>query len=131
MINKKSQAWFFLEQTVSTGSIVTLPEEEARHAAGARRLEQGSSLTLFNGDGLVSDASVISLSRATLGCVVVVVAEDDVGVGLIGWRGGGVPWASGAPSTTEGSVKKRLPTSPSVTNATTEMIRLLTFKPLA
>ena len=63
MINKKSQAWFFLEQTVSTGSIVTFPEEEARHAAGARRLEQGSSLTLFNGDGLVSDASVISLSN--------------------------------------------------------------------
>ncbi len=40
---------------------IMLPDEEARHAAGSRRLEQGDTLTLFNGKGLVSDAKVVSL----------------------------------------------------------------------
>lgn len=42
--------------------LVTLPQEEARHAAGSRRLEEGAVLVLFNGDGQVSEARVASVA---------------------------------------------------------------------
>jgi 16S rRNA (uracil1498-N3)-methyltransferase len=61
-ITSKSPPWFFLDQVVSTAMTVTLPLEEARHAAGSRRLEEGAYLILFNGDGLVSEARVTSVA---------------------------------------------------------------------
>lgn len=43
--------WFFAPQGFSAGELVLLDRDEARHAAGSKRLTQGDAITLFDGHG--------------------------------------------------------------------------------
>lgn len=58
MSMKKPAPWFYHDGALSPGQSVTLTDDEARHAAGSRRLEKGDGLTVFDGRGTVADAIV-------------------------------------------------------------------------
>jgi 16S rRNA (uracil1498-N3)-methyltransferase len=50
--------WFFVEAIPPVGAQWPLPREEAKHAAGAKRLSAGDPVVLFNGRGSVADGSL-------------------------------------------------------------------------
>ena len=60
---KKSAPWFYHDAELQSGMSVTLTDEEARHAAGSRRLEQGDALTLFDGRGTIAEAVVGEIGK--------------------------------------------------------------------
>lgn len=54
-----STPWIFSPQLpTSAPSTCTVDADEARHAAGSRRLRSGDRVQLFNGKGVVADASL-------------------------------------------------------------------------
>lgn len=55
--------WFYLDEIPDKEEEVALSGSEARHATGARRLEVGSRVCLFNGNGLVAVARIRSLGN--------------------------------------------------------------------
>lgn len=55
--------WFYLDEIPDKGQEVVLTGSEARHAAGARRLEVGSRVCLFDGKGLVAVSQIQSLGN--------------------------------------------------------------------
>jgi len=61
---------FFHAHIPAAGGSVTLEAQEARHAAGARRLRVGDSIRLINGTGLIADARIETVSREVLSAVV-------------------------------------------------------------
>ena len=58
---KKAAPWFYYPAELEAGKSGRLSDEEARHAAGSRRLEPGDALTLFDGSGVVADALVVAV----------------------------------------------------------------------
>lgn len=60
---KKSAPWFYYDAELQSGMSVTLADEEARHAAGSRRLEIGDALTVFDGRGTVAEGVVAEIGN--------------------------------------------------------------------
>ena len=77
---KKSAPWFYHDGVLAPGQAVILAEEEARHAAGSRRLETGAALTVFDGRGTIADAVVTDTGNR--GRHVVLEVSDTRTVGL-------------------------------------------------
>lgn len=70
--------WFFLSALPAIGESWPLPREEAKHALGAKRLQAGDEVVLFDGRGEVADAR-IGAARMRDGSVpVLVVARRSV-----------------------------------------------------
>lgn len=61
MSSNKISPWFYYPQVVTVGEPVQLPDDEARHLTGSRRMEVGSELTLFDGRGHIASAAVTSV----------------------------------------------------------------------
>ncbi len=57
-----SPPWFHTTSLPGEGEILTLGAKEARHAVGARRLGEGDVLTLFDGQGVVATARIVSMA---------------------------------------------------------------------
>ena len=55
-----TEPWFYQPHLPEAGASLTLSGREARHALGARRLQTGDHLTLFDGRGGVAHALVAS-----------------------------------------------------------------------
>jgi 16S rRNA (uracil1498-N3)-methyltransferase len=55
--------WFYLDEIPDEKKEVVLSGNEARHATGARRLEVGSRVCLFDGNGLVAVARIQALGN--------------------------------------------------------------------
>ncbi len=55
--------WFYYDAIPAEGEEVVLSGSEARHATGARRLEVGDQMCLFNGKGLVAVARIQTLDH--------------------------------------------------------------------
>ncbi|MFV1996652.1 MAG: 16S rRNA (uracil(1498)-N(3))-methyltransferase [Acidiferrobacterales bacterium] len=55
--------WFYLDEIPDKENEVVLSDSEARHATGSRRLEVGSRVCLFNGNGLVAVARIRTLGN--------------------------------------------------------------------
>jgi len=55
--------WFFMSTIPDVGSIAELDEAEARHALGSRRLLEGETITLFDGQGLSATAKLTAVSK--------------------------------------------------------------------
>ncbi len=55
--------WFYLDEIPGKDKEVVLSGSEARHATGARRLEVGSRVCLFDGNGLVAVARIQTLGN--------------------------------------------------------------------
>jgi 16S rRNA (uracil1498-N3)-methyltransferase len=58
-----SEAWFYTPELSRSGEHIALDRDEAKHAAGARRLVPGDAVTLFDGLGLVADAVIEPVHR--------------------------------------------------------------------
>ncbi|MFO0874799.1 MAG: RsmE family RNA methyltransferase [Phycisphaerales bacterium] len=56
--------WIHVDRVPADGAAVPLDADAARHAAGARRLRDGDTVTLFDGEGLVADAMLVDRCRA-------------------------------------------------------------------
>ncbi len=54
-----AEAWFYFPGLTSAPARVTLSGEEAQHAAAARRLRPGDTVTLFDGAGTVAHADIV------------------------------------------------------------------------
>lgn len=53
--------WFYHAGTLSAGAVVQLEDEEARHVSGARRLDVGAGVCLFDGRGQVAFGTIAGL----------------------------------------------------------------------
>lgn len=58
-----SHDWFYHEHIPSVGATAELDAAEARHALGARRLQVGESITLFDGQGTSAIAALQSADK--------------------------------------------------------------------
>ncbi len=67
--------WFYLPQIPAAGASCALDPREAQHASGARRLDTGDPIALFDGRGMVASAEVETVGRAKREGVVVRVVE--------------------------------------------------------
>ncbi len=56
---KKAAPWFYCPAELEAGKSGRLSDEEARHAAGSRRLEPGDALTLFDGETLTEGPAIL------------------------------------------------------------------------
>ena len=61
-----SQHWFYLDAIPSKGAVGNLSERETKHARGSRRLEVGTSMTLFDGKGTIASATISNIDRSSL-----------------------------------------------------------------
>jgi 16S rRNA (uracil1498-N3)-methyltransferase len=59
---------YFVPQFPASGGHVTLPDAESHHASTVMRVRQGDLVTLFDGDGNESNATVVSVSRKAVIC---------------------------------------------------------------
>lgn len=59
----ESAPWFFAASGLTTGDSVLLDREEARHAAGSKRLTEGDAVTLFDGRGDVARCTIRSIEK--------------------------------------------------------------------
>jgi 16S rRNA (uracil1498-N3)-methyltransferase len=57
--------WFYMHDVPPVGSPAELDEAEARHALGSRRLQQGDTITLFDGRGTLAEATIASVAKRT------------------------------------------------------------------
>lgn len=55
--------WFFAATGFSAGDSVLLDRDEARHAAGSKRLTVGDSVTLFDGRGTVASCTIRAIEK--------------------------------------------------------------------
>jgi 16S rRNA (uracil1498-N3)-methyltransferase len=53
--------WFYYAGVLNAGAVVQLEDEEARHISGARRLEPGAGICLFDGCGTVAYGTISEL----------------------------------------------------------------------
>jgi 16S rRNA (uracil1498-N3)-methyltransferase len=58
-----SESWFFLATVPRMGDRAMLDERESRHAAGARRLRAGETITVFDGKGTTASATILRAGR--------------------------------------------------------------------
>jgi 16S rRNA (uracil1498-N3)-methyltransferase len=58
-----SEPLFYAETLGPAGATVTLAGDEARHAAGARRLRAGDALWLFDGRGALARATLLAAAK--------------------------------------------------------------------
>jgi 16S rRNA (uracil1498-N3)-methyltransferase len=71
-------AWMFADAIPAAGTTHWLSRDEARHAAGSRRLRPGDPLTLFDGQGTVAHATLGNARRDDGALEVLVVAHHHV-----------------------------------------------------
>ncbi len=57
---------FYIEQPLSVGLRLSIPEEQSRQIGHVLRLRTGDAISLFNGDGNDYVASIIEISRSTV-----------------------------------------------------------------
>jgi len=58
--------WFYQPSLSDAGAVIALDRDEAKHAAGAKRLRPGDAVTLFDGAGAVAHGVLASATRAEL-----------------------------------------------------------------
>jgi 16S rRNA (uracil1498-N3)-methyltransferase len=75
-----AEPWFHLPELPAVGDRATLDGREARHAAGARRLQPGAPLRLFDGAGRVAEAAVERVGQGGRELVVAVRRLEDAPV---------------------------------------------------
>lgn len=54
---------FYCPAKLATGAIISLPENDATHAAKALRMQSGDKLVVFNGDGNDYHAEILRISK--------------------------------------------------------------------
>lgn len=57
-----NEPWLYVSELPPEG-VVSIAGREAKHAAGARRVEMGDAVTLFNGRGAVARATIAGIDR--------------------------------------------------------------------